>query len=210
MPKLAVLLAIAWHADARDLFAPAAQPVTTLPMGAVAPPPALASPYAEYAPVDYAQPVQSGASLWRYAATGAVLVSVAAAVSGLQRPRPVAELDLESANGAVRVAMLFSSGKSSKPAAKKKAAARKPAPKAKKPAVRAKPVASKKKGKTTSRPAATDDFFRHDGTKGFVGDTATDRITRSVVPNSYVFRSGKVASVRSKLIGLFGNYANTK
>ena len=95
--------------------------------------------------------------MWTYAAAGALLVGAAAVYRGQQQERTgVAEPDLEAASDAMRVAMLFSSGKSSgkKPARGKKAPAKRKAP---------------ARGRAAAA-ADSDDLFVHEGTKGFTGD----------------------------------------
>jgi hypothetical protein len=190
--KFAALLAILSHA--RELFAPAYNPTMKVPMStadAVTPLAALeASPYVQ--PLQYVQPVSSRGSAWPYAGAGVLLVAGVAAIRGQQTARAVAEPDLESANGAVRVAMLFSSGKSSTKAKPKKAAPKgKPAAKGKAAPTRkvAKPAA---KGKVTTSQDVESDLFYHAGTSGFVGDRVVDRTTRNVVNNAFVNRAGWV------------------
>jgi len=109
-------------------------------------------------PVEYVEAAQSDDSVWTYAAAGALLVGAAAVYRGQQQERTgVAEPDLEAASDAMRVAMLFSSGRSS----------------GKKAPARGKKAPAKRKAPARGRaPAAadSDDLFVHEGTKGFTGD----------------------------------------
>jgi hypothetical protein len=125
----------------------------------------------------YVQPVETayatgtdsdGAGLL-YATGGLLLVGAVAARAARGDQKRVSEPDLEAAKGAVQVAMLFSSGRSSgKP--KGKAAGRgKPAAKG-----------GRKAPNRKSQPAVDDeDLFFHEGTKGFQGDEL-----------AFVYRSG--------------------
>merc|ERR1719377_469546 len=91
-----------------------------------------AQPMEYVQPVEYVEAAQSDDSVWTYAAAGALLVGAAAVYRGQQQERTgVAEPDLEAASDAMRVAMLFSSGRSSgkkAPARGKKAPAKRKAP----------------------------------------------------------------------------------
>jgi len=171
----ASLLALA-HADSRNMFAPAPAYAPTMTYGQMQIAEAL--PYGQPMEMAYVQPMEqayvqpveqvyaaeeSDSSLL-YATGALFLVGAVGAVVARGEQR-VAEPDLEAATGAVRVAMLFSSGRSS--GNKKKAAGKKPAAKgglfgggAKKAPARGR-----------AAPAVDDsDLFVHEGTNGFQGD----------------------------------------
>jgi hypothetical protein len=121
---------------------------------------------------------QSDDSVWTYAAAGALLAGAAAVYRGQQQQSTgVAEPDLEAANNAMRVAMLFGGGKSTgtKAPARGKAAPKKAAPK-KAPARKLRPGlvgAKATRAKSAAPPpgaVASDDIFVHEGTNGFTGD----------------------------------------
>jgi hypothetical protein len=166
----AAILAFA-HADS-NFFAPAPayNPAMTYGQMQAAYSPAFAPLEAAEAltyvqPVEYAYPAEESEGSALFYATGALLVgAVAVVASRRQEKTSVAEPDLEAATGAVRVAMLFSSGRGGN----KKAA------KGKKPAAR-----GGKKGGRAAPPADDNDLFVHEGTKGFTGDEA-----------AFVYRAG--------------------
>jgi hypothetical protein len=114
--------------------------------------------YVQPVEMAYEQPAETDSGLF-YATGGLLLVgAVASLAARSDQKSAVTEPDLEAAQSAAQVAMLFSSGRSSKPAAKGRG---KPAAKG-----RGKPAA---KGRA-SQPAPDDDLFVHEGTNGFQGD----------------------------------------
>jgi hypothetical protein len=156
----ASLIAVA-HADSRSMFAPAPAYQSAMSYGQMQAADTLA--YVQPMETAYMQPMEpvyatedSDGSLL-YATGGMLLVGAVAAGVTRSATKPVAEPDLEAATSAVRVAMLFSSGRSSKP---KKGAGKKPAAKGgrKPPARKSAPVVD------------DDDIFVHEGTNGFQGD----------------------------------------
>jgi len=129
MPAVLALVAFA-YGDSRMFLAPAApnlspqmaQPQTVMANGFAEP----MLPAEPLVPVAYPSPqAPTASSSMVLAAASAVLVAGAALAATSRQETAVAEPDLEAAEDAATVAMLFSSGK----AAPKKAAARKPAPK---------------------------------------------------------------------------------
>jgi len=164
----ASLLALA-HADSRNMFVPASayQPAMNYGEMQAVEPLAFVQPMetAYVQPVEPAYATEDSDSSLLYATGGLLLVGAVAAAATNSAPKRVAEPDLEAATSAARVAMLFSSGRSSKP---KRGAAKKPA--AKKGGFFG-GGASAKKAPARSAPAADDsDLFVHEGTNGFQGD----------------------------------------
>jgi hypothetical protein len=148
MPAVLAILSLA-YADNRMFLAPAGYaPQMAQPQEALAYQPGAYVQMPEPVQVAYAEPEAQGASPLVYAVAGGVLLAGAAAAASAAKPTAVAEPDLEAAEGALQVAMLFSSGSSKgKAAPKRKVAPKrvaKPAPK-KKPVVK-RPVAKKAGG----------------------------------------------------------------
>jgi hypothetical protein len=158
------------HADSRNMFAPAPAYNPAMVQAAAAYSPAVApldpSALTYVQPVEYEYPAEETEGSALFYATGALLVGAVAVVTARGQEKSVAEPDLEAATSAVRVAMLFSSGRSSG----KKAA------KGKKPAAKSGGFfggGGAKKTPSRSAPAVDDsDLFVHEGTKGFQGDEA--------------------------------------
>merc|ERR1719420_1731890 len=115
-------------------------------------------------PVAYSAEQPDDASPLVYLAGAAVVGAAAAYAARAQKASAVAEPDLESATGAAKVAMLFSSGRSS---GKKAPARGKKAPAKKSGGGGGFFGGGAKKAPARAAPVDDGDLFVHDGTNGF-------------------------------------------